>query len=682
MEPRRLFLAMAISMLILMLWMRLTAPKRPGPQIAEQVPQQQAQTSDAKKQEGFSLRFQAKGSEDQGEKIISLGNDIRGNGYKMLVELTDQGAGVAAATLSEFSETVDDPDEGYRLLTPVELDDEVKYSLVTERAVMILSKEKADRKESQQDKSRTKETIKPAAPEADEVHQINLEQVKWFSKADPSEKGKVEFWVDIIDKEHDNRSILRIRKIYTLPRDKYDLDMELSAENLTDEPATVVIRQRGPLGVRREDPRADSYRKTLAAFCAAGQDQVNIDKAARKDVLKQDNYAYRLGPAAIDDRVVWAGQINKYFAALLAPADKDADRISSVEAKAYWPNKQELGEDLTTVWVTKPMKLAYKSARSSAKFELYLGPKSVSVFKSDPRYIQRRYSETIEYAWCTMQWLADVMVALLEGLHFVCRNYGLAIILMVIIVRVLMHPITKSSQINMFRMQRDMKRLQPKMQAVKEKYKNNRDAMNKAIMELYKQEGINPASQMLGCLPMALQMPIWVALWTALNNTFELRHQPFLPYWIIDLAAPDALVKFSSMFTLPFIGGMVGPIHSFNLLPILLGVSMFLQQKFTPQPAATDPAQAKQQKVMFYFMAAFMTLIFYNAPSGLNLYILTSNLLAFVESRHIRQHLEKESSRPQPAKRPQKSRWERLAKKLEQMAKQYETTPKKSKSRK
>jgi len=230
-----------------------------------------------------------------------------------------------------------------------------------------------------------------------------------------------------------------------------------------------------------------------------------------------------------------------------------------------------------------------------------------------------------------MQWLANVMTWLLEKLFLITHNYGLAIILIVIIVRVLMHPVSKSSQVNMMRMQRDMKRLQPKMNAIKEKFKNNREAQNKAVMELYKSEGINPAGQMLGCLPLFLQMPIWIALWTALNNSISLRFQPFF-FWIKNLAGPDALMHFSAPIPIPLLSSLMGPIHELNVLPVLVMGAMLLQQMFSPQSAPTpdaDPAQVKQQKIMMYLMTVFMGLIFYNAPSGLNLYILTSTAWAW-----------------------------------------------------
>jgi len=248
-----------------------------------------------------------------------------------------------------------------------------------------------------------------------------------------------------------------------------------------------------------------------------------------------------------------------------------------------------------------------------------------------------------------------------------------------VLVRVCLHPVTKSSQMSMMRMQRDMQKLQPKLAALKTKYKDDREGLNKATMELYKAEGFNPAGQMMGCLPMFIQMPLWVALWTALNNSFELRHQPFF-LWIKDLAAPDALVHFAHAYTIPIISAMIGPVHSLNVLPLIMVVSMILQQKFSPQsaPADADPAQAKQQKFMFYFMGIFFGLLFYNAPSGLSLYILTSNFIGIFETRRIRRHLEEEAKNPPKAKKATPNWLAKMRDRMEKIAKEYEAEKEKS----
>jgi YidC/Oxa1 family membrane protein insertase len=223
-----------------------------------------------------------------------------------------------------------------------------------------------------------------------------------------------------------------------------------------------------------------------------------------------------------------------------------------------------------------------------------------------------------------MLWLLNALSRVTFG------NYGVAILILVVLTRLALHPLTKKSQVAMSKMQK----FQPEMQKIREKYKDDKAKLNEEMMKLYKQSGSTPV---LGCLPMFLQMPIWVALWTALSASVELRHAGFLPFWITDLSAPDELFLFGRVILIPLIGTSI---WAFNLLPILLAVAMGLQQKFTPTSTpSSDPQQARTQKIMMYFMTGFMLLIFYNQPSGLNLYIMASTFAGVAEQYVIRKHI-------------------------------------------
>ena len=157
-------------------------------------------------------------------------------------------------------------------------------------------------------------------------------------------------------------------------------------------------------------------------------------------------------------------------------------------------------------------------------------------------------------------------------------------------------------------------------------------------MALYKEQGASP---IMGFLPMIFQMPIWIALYSAINASIELRGAAFLPFWITDLSVPDALIRFSAI-TLP----LFGKLDSFNLLPILMGLAMYLQQKLTPSPAAAgNPQAAQQQKMMMIMMTLMFPLLLYKAPSGLNLYIMSSLFAGVIEQHIIRKHIkEKEQN--------------------------------------
>ena len=178
-------------------------------------------------------------------------------------------------------------------------------------------------------------------------------------------------------------------------------------------------------------------------------------------------------------------------------------------------------------------------------------------------------------------------------------------------------------------------KLAPKAEEIKKKYANNKAELNKQVMQLYKEQGASP---IMSFLPMLVQMPIWIALYSAIYASIELRGAQFLPFWITDLSAPDAVVRFSTI-TVP----LFGKINSLNLLPILMGVAFYLQQKLTPSqtPAAATPEAAQQQKIMSVMMTVLFPLMLYRAPSGLNLYIMASTFAGVIEQYVIRKHIRK-----------------------------------------
>jgi YidC/Oxa1 family membrane protein insertase len=219
------------------------------------------------------------------------------------------------------------------------------------------------------------------------------------------------------------------------------------------------------------------------------------------------------------------------------------------------------------------------------------------------------------------------------------RDWGLSIIALVCLVRVCLHPIMKRSQANMMK----MGKMGPEIERLKKKYGDDKDAMSKAQMELMKEQGFTP---ILGCLPLFLQMPIFIALWSSLQSTFELRQAPFLYFfhthftWVRDLAMPDHLIYFPnhpvSFFFIHF--------DALNVLPLLVAVVSFINQKVTPKPPATTP-EAQQQQKMMQWMTLIFPLMFYNLPSGLNLYYVTSTSLGILEGKIIRKHIkEKEEA--------------------------------------
>jgi len=206
----------------------------------------------------------------------------------------------------------------------------------------------------------------------------------------------------------------------------------------------------------------------------------------------------------------------------------------------------------------------------------------------------------------------------------VIPNYGIAIILLTILVRAVTAPLTLRQMRSMER----LRRVQPRMKEIQEKYADDRQKQSEELMKLYRQEKVNPLG---GCLPMVLQLPVFVGLFYALRSSLALRHAPFVG-WIDDLSAPDLL------FTVPIFDLPV------RVLPLIMGVTMFVQQKITPMQTP-DPTQAR---MMMIVMPIMMTVLFYQFPSGLVLYWMLSNLLAILHQLWIGRHMGPSARAPKP----------------------------------
>jgi YidC/Oxa1 family membrane protein insertase len=212
---------------------------------------------------------------------------------------------------------------------------------------------------------------------------------------------------------------------------------------------------------------------------------------------------------------------------------------------------------------------------------------------------------TVDYGF--LWWLAQPLFFMLTGIHSFVGNWGLAIIGLTIIVKTLLYPLSAAS----FRSMAKMRKLQPEMVRLKERFGDDRQQFSQAMMELYKKEGANPLG---GCLPILLQMPVFLALYWTLMESVELRQAPFF-FWIYDLSAMDP----------------------YFILPILMGISMFLTQRMQPEPP--DPIQAK----VFKFMPIMFTFFFLWFPSGLVLYWLVNNILSILQQVYVTRQLEKAS---------------------------------------
>ena len=280
--------------------------------------------------------------------------------------------------------------------------------------------------------------------------------------------------------------------------------------------------------------------------------------------------------------VEWLGQEDKYFTAALIHNGAGIITITKTAAP------KEIGDLVAT-------RLTVKDASDEHTYTLFAGPKSSSLLKAQGHGME----QMIDYGWFGI--LAKPMFWLMQQFYSITRNYGIAIILLTIVVRlILFYPSLKSATA-----MEEMKKLQPQMTELREKYKKDPSKMNAEIMKLYKDHKVNPLG---GCLPMVLQLPFFVALYNVLSVSIELRQSPFISFWIKDLSVFDP----------------------FYILPVLMGVSMVFTMKMTS--TSVDP---QQQKIMMYMNVAFI-FMFAWLPAGLLLYITLSNVLSIVQQLYVR----------------------------------------------
>jgi YidC/Oxa1 family membrane protein insertase len=224
----------------------------------------------------------------------------------------------------------------------------------------------------------------------------------------------------------------------------------------------------------------------------------------------------------------------------------------------------------------------------------------------------------MNFGW--FDFLAKPVLSLLNYLNRYFHNYGISIIVITILIRLVFLPLTIKSMASMKKVQIKMQEIKPKIEALKEKYKDDKAMQNSELMKLYSAHGVNPLSSLGGCLPMLIQIPVFIALYEVLLNSIDLRHSHFL--WIKDLSAPEML------FDIPVIG------IPFRILPLAMGVSWFISQKMTPMTTPGSEQMELQMKMM-QFMPIIFTVMFWSLPSGLVLYWTVSNILSIGQQLYV-----------------------------------------------
>jgi YidC/Oxa1 family membrane protein insertase len=543
------------------------------------------------------------------QKTFTLGSAApkkAGNPYKLELELTTKGAAISKAILRDYN------NRDRKNPQPLELMNGFDNINTMAGARLLLP------------------GIGKAFP---------LDKLNWQSSGITSDSNKAETisFSAVITK--DGGDFIKLTKTYTLKGEDYLLNCAMTISNVSDSNVEAGIETTAAAGIEREDERADT-RGVTAGFLT-GTGTVEVVKTNVKKLAKEPGGKQELFHKNADYKFLWLAETNKYFATIVRPVPQEANSTSvnwlaGKCAVAYDPDgKPDSGdENEATFFRTVTFKIA-PGGEQKCDFQIYLGPKDRDLFNSTPLYNSLGFIRVIDFQACmgdTFRPLSFFILTAMDWMFHYIPNYGVVIIIFVFIVRVLLHPITKKSQVSMMK----MGKLGPMAEEIKKKYADNKAEMQKRLGALYKQQGATP---ILGCLPMLLQMPIWIALYSAIYAGIEFRGAEFLPFWITDLSNSDAIFMLpAATAKIPFIGSFIGT--SFNLLPLLLGAAMFAQQKLTPTSApSSNPQAAQQQKMMLWMMPIMMIMFLYRAPSGLNLYIMASTTAGVVEQYVIRKHI-------------------------------------------
>ncbi|HEX8435224.1 membrane protein insertase YidC, partial [Archangium sp.] len=401
-----------------------------------------------------------------------------------------------------------------------------------------------------------------------------------------------------------------VTKSLQWPQEGFELAYTVQVKNTSGQPLT------GELEVhygRAIDPKSESAPSFFGgvgnlshASCSVGEEQHKLGP----DQDSPDAEELR-GP------VHYFGIDQQYFLSALYPLEGALQGRCSFVATP----------EVRAVVASFPLTVA-AGQTATFRFGGYLGPKDPDLLAAVPGQALReatgataaaispRLTETIDYGiWAV---IAKLLVAVMKFFHGLTSNWGVAIILLTVLVKTLLLPLTHRSMVSM----EAMKKLQPRVEELRKKYPEDRDRLNMETMKLYQEAKVNPLG---GCLPMLIQMPVWIALFTALRNSYDIYQEPFFgPVWR-DLTYKD-------------------PTY---LLPVLLGVSMIITQKLQPQMG--DPMQAK---MMTWVVPIIFTATLFNYPAGLALYIFTNNILSIAQQYGLRKWLEKRGGGDGPTPAP------------------------------
>lgn len=675
-QQRRLLTFTVLSFLILFGWMSLGPKLFPGmfPQ-----PQKPVKKLDPKAEEVVADEKDADENKgDQGDKPaanaapvaelklpdhptknVVIGSEDPKAGFGLKVTLSSVGAGIVSAELN---------DPRYKALKPRkpkadvpqlsllgnDLDAELKPLATAPPVTGQVAIDEIDKK------------LKKLDPDAN-LARLNWEVVAENIEADGITKKGVTFGVKTPDGVWELRKKYEVRRwadAAAAKRDEdptgYQLVVQLSFKNLSSQERTVIYDLQGPAGLPLENAEnASKFRDVKFGFREQDGGLVTNGVTSRDLVKAFDNGQIEELKAG-NRTFQYVGLDTQYFTALVLPQDAaqkqasylDFARPQVVQKNAANPGWSEVSVRLHSVEHTVPAENEIVH-----DYHFYLGPKRVALLSPLGADKVIEFSGFLFIPASLVAGIAGLLTTVLNFFHGIGLPYGICIMLLTVLVRSCMFPISRKQAINAKR----MKEIQPRIAELKAKHGDDKQKFAEEQMKLFAETGFNPLS---GCLPVLMQLPIFIGLYQALSSSVDLRRAAFL--WFDNLAAPDAL--FTMPFVLPFLG------NQFNLLPILTTALFLFQQKmFMPPP--TDE-QTRMQAKMFFWMTLMMGFMFYHVPAGLCVYFIASSLWSMGERKLLDRVVptpppESNTTLVIPPKdgpaKPANNFWSRLRDKLEEM---------------
>lgn len=361
-----------------------------------------------------------------------------------------------------------------------------------------------------------------------------------------------------------------VRKIYTFTSGAYGIKLETQVFNNSAAPLVGAIQH---VMTYPAEPKVKDNRFDTAGSYLFSDNSLQANKI--KDVSSASK--------RYDKSILWSGFADKYFMNSIL---SENNSIASVELKKN-------GAGFFESVVSSPQFTVNPGQSVTVSHRLFVGPKDIDILKEQGNSLM----QSLDLGWFTV--IAKPLLYSLKFFYRYVGNYGIAIIIITIILKAFFFPLTHKS----YKSMKGMQKIQPEMTKLREKFKDDKDAMNKAVMELYREHKVNP---MGGCLPMVVQIPVFFALYKSLMFSIELRHAPFY-LWVTDLADKDP----------------------YYVTPVIMGITMFVQQKMTP-----SNMEPMQQKMMLALPVVF-TFMFLSFPSGLVLYWLVNNVLTIGQQMYI-----------------------------------------------